>query len=102
MVLLNFGKTTLGRVSFLLNYYYIVIVRYARPEEKQRFVAVFPTWSYGKDSTLLVIDLCAMINPFDQADKKRLYNIATGIAAFVDTEQFLLSVNVRGDIAKIG
>ena len=102
MVLLNFGKTTLGRVSFLLNYYYIVIVRYARPEEKQRFVAVFRTWSYGKDSTLLVIDLCAMINPFDQADKKRLYNIATGKAAFVDTEQFLLSVNVRGDIAKIG
>ena len=85
-----------------MNYYYIVIVRYARPEEKQRFVAVFRTWSYGKDSTLLVIDLCAMINPFDQADKKRLYNIATGKAAFVDTEQFLLSVNVRGDIAKIG
>ena len=43
-----------------------------------------------------------MINPFDQADKKRLYNIATGKAVFVDTEQFLLSVNVRGDIAKIG
>ena len=55
----------------------------------------------GKDITLLVIDLlCAMMNPFDQADKKRLYNIATGKAAFVDTEQFLLSVNVRGEVAK--
>ena len=56
-----------------------------------------------KDNKLLhkVIDLlCAMMNPFDPADKERLYNIATGKAASADTEKFLLSVNVRGEIAK--
>ena len=48
-----------------------------------------------------VIDLlCAMMNPFDPADKERLYNIATGKAASADTEKFLLSVNVTGEIAK--
>ena len=50
-----------------------------------------------KDNILLhkVIDLlCAMVNPFDPADKERLYNIATGKAASADTEKFLLSVNV--------
>ena len=41
-----------------------------------------------------------MMNLFDQADKERLYNIATGNAASVDTEQFLLSVNVRGEMQK--
>ena len=56
-----------------------------------------------KDNKLLhkVIDLlCAMMNPFDPADKERLYNIATGKAASADTEKFLLSVNVTGEIAK--
>ena len=56
-----------------------------------------------KDNKLLhkVIDLlCAMMNPFDPADKKRLYNIATGKPASADTENFLLSVNVTGEIAK--
>ena len=56
-----------------------------------------------KDNTLLhkVTDLlCAMMNPFDPADKERLYNIATGKAASADTEKFLLSVNVTGEIAK--
>ena len=48
-----------------------------------------------------VIDLlCAMMNPFDQADKERLYNIGTGKDASVDTKQFLLNVNVRGEMAK--
>ena len=48
-----------------------------------------------------VIDLlCAKMNPFDQADKERLYNIATGKAASVDTEPFLLSMNVREKIAE--
>ena len=54
-------------------------------------------------NTLLhkVIDLlCAMMNPFDQADKKIFYNIATGKAVSVDTEQFLLNVNVRVEIGK--
>ena len=49
-----------------------------------------------EDNKLLhkVIDLlCAMMNPFDPADKERLYNIATGKAASADTEKFLLSVN---------
>ena len=41
-----------------------------------------------------------MMNLFDQADKERLYIIATGKAASVDTEQFLLSVNVRGEMQK--
>ena len=41
-----------------------------------------------------------MMNPFDPADKERLYNIATGKAASADTEKFLLSVNVTGEIAK--
>lgn len=40
------------------------------------------------------------MNLFDQADKERLYNIVTGKAASVDTEQFLLSVNVRGEMQK--
>ena len=56
-----------------------------------------------KDNTLLhkVIDLlCAMMNPFDQADKESLYNIATEKAASVDTKELLLSVNVRGENAK--
>ena len=56
-----------------------------------------------KDNTLLykVIDLlCVMMNQFDQADKKKLYNSATGKAGSVDIEQFLLSVNVRGETAK--
>ena len=56
-----------------------------------------------KHNTLLhkVIDLlCAMMNPFDQADKKIFYNIATGKAVSVDTEQFLLNVNVRVEIGK--
>ena len=55
-----------------------------------------------KHNTLLhkVIDLlCAMMNPFDQAEKEALYNIATGKCTFVNTEQFLC-VNVRGEIAK--
>ena len=48
-----------------------------------------------------VIDLlCAMKNPFDPADKERLYNIATGKPASADTEKFLLSVNVTGEIVK--
>ena len=29
-----------------------------------------------------------MMNPFDPADKKRLYSIATGKAASADTEKF--------------
>ena len=41
-----------------------------------------------------------MMNPFDPADKERLYNIGTGKAASADTEKFLLSVNVTGEIAK--
>ena len=56
-----------------------------------------------KDNTLLhtVIDLlCAMMNSFDQSDNERLYNIATGKAASVDTKQFLLNGNVRGEITK--
>ena len=56
-----------------------------------------------KDNKLLhkVIDLlCAMMNPFDPADKERLYNIATGKTASADTEKFLLSANVTGEIAK--
>ena len=55
-----------------------------------------------KDNTLLhkIIDLCAMMNPFDQVDKARSYNIARGKAASVDTEQFLLTVNVTGKISK--
>ena len=44
--------------------------------------------------------LCAMMNPFDPADKERLYNIATGKPASADAEKFLLSVNVTGEIAK--
>lgn len=66
-------------------------------------IFVSSTWSYGERYTLShkVIDLlCTMMNLFDQADKERLYNIATGNAASVDTEQFLLSVNLRGEIAK--
>ena len=54
-----------------------------------------------KDNTLLhkVIDLlCSMINPFNQAEMERLYNIATEKGASVDTEQLLLSVNDRGEI----
>ena len=56
-----------------------------------------------EDNTLLhkVIDLlCTMMNPFNQAGKEIFYNIATGKTASVDTEQFLLNVNVRGEIAK--
>ena len=45
---LNFGKTTLGGVSFFSNYYYIIIVRYARHEEKRLCAAISPTWSYGE------------------------------------------------------
>ena len=43
-----------------------------------------------RDNTLLhkVIDLLyAMMNPFDPADKERLYNVATGKAASADTEK---------------
>ena len=40
------------------------------------------------------------MNPFDQVDKARSYNIARGKAASVDTEQFLLTVNVTGKISK--
>ena len=41
-----------------------------------------------------------MMNPFDPADKEKLYNIETRKAASADTERFLLSVNVTGEIAK--
>ena len=67
-------------------------------------IFVSSTWSYGERYTLShnkVIDLlCTTMNLFDQADKARLYNIATGKAASVHTEQFLLSVNVRGEMQK--
>ena len=66
-------------------------------------IFVSSTWSYGERYTLShkVIDLlCTTMNLFDQADKERLYNIVTGKAASVDTEQFLLSVNVRGEMQK--
>ena len=56
-----------------------------------------------EDNILLhkVIDLpYAMMNPFDPAVKEKLYNIATGKAAAADTEKVLLSVSVRGEIAK--
>ena len=66
-------------------------------------IFVSSIWSYGERYTLShkVIDLlCTTMNLFDQADKERLYNIVTGKAASVDTEQFLLSVNVRGEMQK--
>ena len=44
--------------------------------------------------------LCALVNPFDQAEKERLCNMATGKTASVDTELFLLTVNYRGEIPK--
>ena len=40
------------------------------------------------------------MNPFDPADKEKLYNIETRKAVSADTEWFLLSVNVTGEIAK--
>ena len=38
--------------------------------------------------------LCEMVNPFNQTDSKRLYNIATGKAASLYAEEALLTVNV--------
>ena len=37
-----------GASLIFFNYHYIVIARYARPEEKRRCVAVSLTWSYGE------------------------------------------------------
>ena len=38
----------LDQVSFFSNNNYIVIVRYAKRDEKRRRVAVSPTWSYDE------------------------------------------------------
>ena len=35
-----------------------------------------------------------MMNPFNQTDNERLYNIATGKAAYLYTEKVLLTMNV--------
>ena len=40
------------------------------------------------------------MNPFDPADKQRLFNIATRKAAIAETKRFLLSVSVTGEITK--
>ena len=37
---------------------------------------------------------CEMMNPFNQTDNERLYNIATGKAAYLYTAEVLLTVNV--------
>ena len=57
-----------------------------------------------KDNAILhkVLNLLSeLMNPFKQNDKERLYNIATGKAASSDTEEFLLSVNKRGETARM-
>ena len=41
-----------------------------------------------------------MMNPFGPDDQERLYNVATAKTASADTENFLISVNVRREIAK--
>ena len=41
-----------------------------------------------------------MMNPFGPDDQERLYNVATAKTASADTEKFLISVNVRREIAK--
>ena len=41
-----------------------------------------------------VINLFQMMNPFNQTDNDRLYNIATGKAACLYTEEVLLTMNV--------
>ena len=41
-----------------------------------------------------------MMNPFGPDDKERLYNVATAKTASAYAENFLLSVNVRREIAK--
>ena len=42
-----------------------------------------------------------MMNPFNQTDNERLYNIATGIAAYLYTEQVLFTINVSKCIKRL-
>ena len=42
----------------------------------------------------VIKNLLEMINPFNQTDSERLYNIATGMAAYLYTAEVLLTVNV--------
>ena len=43
----------------------------------------------------------AMMNPFNQTDNERLYSIATGKAAYLYTEEILLTMNVRKCIERL-
>ena len=45
--------------------------------------------------------LCEMMNPFNQTDNEKLYNIATGSAASLDTEEVLLTANVSKCIKRL-
>ena len=42
-----------------------------------------------------------MMNPFNQTGNERLYNIATGKAAYLDIEEVLLTVNVSKCIKRL-
>ena len=42
-----------------------------------------------------------MMNPFNQTDNDRLYNIATGKAAYLYTEEVLLTMNVSKCIKRL-
>ena len=77
----------LGRVSFFSNYDYIVVVRYAAPKEKRRCFAV--ALRHGVINLLF-----EMMNSFNQTDNDRLNNAATGKAAYLYTEDVLLTMNV--------